>query len=78
MKDFQTASQIERGQAISVESNGTWTEPSRVLHVQHNRLSGRTPQGVQLRGVVVLFADGNVASMDDDTIVKRTLEVAHA
>lgn len=78
MKDFQTASQIERGQVIAVELDGTWREPSRVLHVQHNRLSGRTPQGVQLRGVVALFEDGTVASMDDDTIVKRVLEVAHA
>lgn len=78
MEDLQTASQVKTGQFISINSHGQWTAPAEVLHVQHNRLCGRTPRGEQVRGVVVVLADDSVASMDDDTIVKIEIEVAHA
>lgn len=78
MKDFQTASQVKTGHFISINSAGHWTAPAEVLHVQHNRLCGRTPRGEQVRGVVIVLADDTVASMDDDTVVRIEKEVAHA
>lgn len=78
MKDFQTAGQILKDQVVSLNHNGQWTEPAKVVDVQHNRRCGRNPQGLEPRGVVVLFDNGTVAAMDDDTIVRTEKVVAHA
>ncbi len=78
MVDIQTASEIRPGQVISFNDSGKWTEPAHVIHVQHNRLCGRTPNGLTFRGVVVLLSGRKVATLDDDTLVKLEKEPAHA
>jgi hypothetical protein len=78
MEGLQTASDIRRGQVISFNDGGQWTDPAQVIHVQHNRLCGRAADGRTVRGVVVLLSGRKVAALDDDTIVRLQKEPAHA
>lgn len=78
MKDFQRATDIRVGQLVSYSTGDGWTEPRRVISVQHNRLCGRTPNGEQVRGVVVQMEGRVVVSLDDDMVVQVEEEMAHA